>query len=555
VTTWTSDHLYPLAQRVVLSPPLPALPPPLAYSHSRSLRSQALPTLQNVTILGASDAPNNDLSANEKVFLEPGAVVPCIGAVLGVVVAATPEAANELAAKVASQVTYTAIPDAAPPIHSLVDAMAAKSTYPDFSPPTVHKGGDIAAALLAAPKKLAGRIHTGGQKHFYFETHSTVATPLENNCIEVRSSAQDLATTQATVAAVLGLPNNKVRKRTAGERWRASSAIAASERTLCALWLCVRVAHTVPHLLQVHCTQKRAGGGYGGKLARQLPAACAASIAAKVLNRSVALVNNRNADIQMMGGREPMIIDYEVGFDAAGKLLAVKLHLHVDSGCTGDSGGSAEMGMLWSDNAYNSECFDCTATLYKTNLPTNTSCRSPGNIQSCYAMEEIMVRISEAANVPLLSVQEMNFYKEGDEVPRVAIEPKRGLNLTDVTLQRCWSELKDVALSASKKAAVDQFNSSHKFVKRGMATVPVKYGINGAGYKQLVSISIYSEDGTIHVSHSGAEIGQGIDTKVVQCISYALGVDMAMVEVKEQSTFTAPNTGGTGGSATSEVVR
>ncbi|GMI40745.1 hypothetical protein TeGR_g8829, partial [Tetraparma gracilis] len=70
----------------------------------------------------------------------------------------------------------------------------------------------------------------------------------------------------------------------------------------------------------------------------------------------------------------------------------------------------------------------------------------------------------------------------------------------------------------------------------------------------LANITIYADDGTVHISHSGAEIGQGIDTKVAQCVAYALGVDMDKIEMAESTSFHTPNTGSTGGSATSEVV-
>jgi xanthine dehydrogenase/oxidase len=465
-------------------------------------------------VLSAVDIQGtNEILSGEHLFLPIGEIVPCVGYPVAMVLSGNADAANKLAAEASRYVSYGASGDAMPPIYSLEDAMKYGSLYEDFSPPSVHKGSDSDDALSKSANRISGRITTGGQKHFYFETHATVAIPVENGCIEVRSSTQDLTTTQGTVSKVLGVASNKVK-----------------------------------------VTQKRAGGGYGGKLTRCLPTSCAASVAAKKHNTTVSVVANRNTDIQMIGGREPMCVDYDVGYDNTGKLTAVKVHLHVEAGCTMDgSGGSAEMGMLWSDHAYNVESFDCTATLYKTNLPTNTSCRSPGNIQSCYAMEEVLYRISENLNIDIMQLQELNMYKSGDSVPKVAHVPL-GTTLKDVTLQRCWSELKDVTNHAAKLEGIEAFNRSNKYRKRGIATVPVKYGINGAGYKQLARISIYADDGTVHVAHSGAEIGQGIDTKVVQCISYALGVDMEKIEVTEMSTFNSPNTGGTGGSATSEVV-
>jgi len=84
--------------------------------------------------------------------------------------------------------------------------------------------------------------------------------------------------------------------------------------------------------------------------------------------------------------------------------------------------------------------------------------------------------------------------------------------------------------------------------------MPVKYGISGAGYKQQTRVLIY-EDGTVRVGTSGAEIGQGLATKVVQCCALRLGVDLDKIDVHESDTGNnTVNNGATGGSATSEVA-
>jgi len=55
------------------------------------------------------------------------------------------------------------------------------------------------------------------------------------------------------------------------------------------------------------------------------------------------------------------------------------------------------------------------------------------------------------------------------------------------------------------------------------------------------------------LTHSGVEIGQGIDTKVSQFCAYKLGIDMKLITLAETSTKTSPNAFATGGSVTSEL--
>jgi len=55
------------------------------------------------------------------------------------------------------------------------------------------------------------------------------------------------------------------------------------------------------------------------------------------------------------------------------------------------------------------------------------------------------------------------------------------------------------------------------------------------------------------VSHSGVEIGQGIDTKVVQTVAYKLGIPIELITTGNETSITVPNNTGTGGSVTSAL--
>jgi xanthine dehydrogenase molybdopterin-binding subunit B len=73
------------------------------------------------------------------------------------------------------------------------------------------------------------------------------------------------------------------------------------------------------------------------------------------------------------------------------------------------------------------------------------------------------------------------------------------------------------------------------------------------GYNAGVLINICSEDGSVQVSQTGVEIGQGINTKVAQAVAYGLGMkDTSMIEVMSNRSEVIPNAGETGGSGTSE---
>ena len=57
----------------------------------------------------------------------------------------------------------------------------------------------------------------------------------------------------------------------------------------------------------------------------------------------------------------------------------------------------------------------------------------------------------------------------------------------------------------------------HRWRKRGLGIVPIKYNIQWRIMNYSVLVSVFNGDGTVAVSHAGIEMGQGINTKVFCC--------------------------------------
>ncbi len=142
-----------------------------------------------------------------------------------------------------------------------------------------------------------------------------------------------------------------------------------------------------------------------------------------------------------------------------------------------------------------------------------------------------------------------NFIQDGDM--QVVGHPFHGEN----PLSKMMDELMDSSSYKERRAAVDSFNASNKWKKRGMSVVPVKYTIHAMPPMPFYAhISVYEGDGTIAVSHGGIEMGQGINTKVQQTVAQTLGVPMDMIIIKPADNVISPNNIVTGGSTTSEMT-
>ena len=116
---------------------------------------------------------------------------------------------------------------------------------------------------------------------------------------------------------------------------------------------------------------------------------------------------------------------------------------------------------------------------------------------------------------------------------------------------------KIVASSAyfDRRKEVEKFNCENEFVKRGIALTPVKFGIsfttsflNQAG----ALVNIYT-DGTVLVNHGGTEMGQGLNTKILQIASSELGFSPDKIKVNATNTSKVPNTSPTAASTGSDI--
>jgi len=160
--------------------------------------------------------------------------------------------------------------------------------------------------------------------------------------------------------------------------------------------------------------------------------------------------------------------------------------------------------------------------------------------------EEILWNVAKYLKKDPQYVKEINFFKEG-QVSAV------GQKIINYNLPTMWNALKVSANLPARQAFNQQYNAANRWTKRGIAFSTVRYGVSYAHLNFGVIVSISSSDGEIIVTHSGCELGQGIDTKVAQTVAYELGVPLSFITVGRTTTDSIPNAGGTNGSHTSSL--
>ncbi|RXG70722.1 Xanthine dehydrogenase, partial [Armadillidium vulgare] len=247
---------------------------------------------------------------------------------------------------------------------------------------------------------------------------------------------------------------------------------------------------------RVTCKTKRIGGAFGGKESRSIA-------------RPVRSILTRAEDMMMTGGRHPILGQMENRIDNV-RILA--------------------------------QC--C-----KTNLSSNSAFRGFGAPQSVFVMESIMSQVAEYLNKSKREVTEKNLYPKTNSVTPF------GQELTNVTVRDCWDQVISSSNFEERKNKVNTFNRNNRYKKRGISLMPLKFCV-GFPVPFLCQggalVHIYL-DGSVLISHGGAEFGQGLHTKILQIASRVLKIPISRIYIAETNTSKVPNASSTAGSVSSDL--
>jgi xanthine dehydrogenase large subunit len=456
-----------------------------------------------VAVMTGADIPGvNDVGPiihDEPILAD--ALVQYVGQPIFAVAATSVNAARRAASL--ARVDY----DELPAVLTIDQALAAQS----FVLPTERlTRGDAAAALRAAPHRLAGRFRCGGQDHFYLEGQISLAVPGEDSAMRVHCSTQHPGEIQLEVAHALGVPAHKV---------------------------------------SVEC--RRMGGAFGGKETQAGLYACVAALLAHATGRAVKMRVDRDDDMMQTGKRHAFRYDFEVGFDDEGRIAGLALTLASRCGFSADlSGPVNDRAMFHVDNCYFLENLALTSYRCKTNTVSDTAFRGFGGPQGMFAIEYVLEEIARYLGKDPFDVRRANFYgaPPRDETPyRMKVE--------DNVMPELSARLAQTSRYRERREEIVAWNRTSPILKRGLSLTPVKFGISftATHYNQAGALVHLYTDGTVLLNHGGTEMGQGLYTKVAQVVAHELGVTLDRVRVSAADTSKVPNASATAASSGSDM--
>ena len=462
-----------------------------------------------VAVYTAKDIPGENNCGpivHDDPFLAVGKV-EFIGQVVAVVVAREMLYAREAAHKAKVMVKEL------PPILTIDEAMAAQSFV---MPAKGITRGNASQAIANAPRKVKGSTETGQQEQFYMEGQITYAVPREDGQLTLYSSTQHPDGNQREAAAALNLSTNDV---------------------------------------EVIC--RRMGGGFGGKEGNASIFSQSAALAAFKLQRPVKLRVNRDDDMMITGKRHDFRIDYEVGYDDEGRILGADITLLSRCGYSTDySGPVNDRACLHIDNCYYIPNLKLISHRCKTNTQSATAFRGFGGPQGMFGIETIIEQIANDIGKDPLDVRMLNIYKD----PAVSGNPatmvtQYGQTIADWVGDKVIDQVASEAKYRERRDSVNAFNKVNKRRKRGLALVPLKFGISFTATmlnQGGALLNIYM-DGSVSVNHGGTEMGQGLNTKMAQVCADGLGIDLSYVRVTGTDTQKVPNASATSASSGADI--
>ena len=420
------------------------------------------------------------------------------GMPIALVIAETPEFARAAAKKVKSEIQA---------LHIITDPREAKEKNELIIPPRTFKCGDTNHAWKECEYIFEGRVDSNGQEHLYIETQGAYAVPQENNSIKIFSSTQGPTVVQRCCARVLGYSMN-----------------------------------------QVEVDVTRLGGGFGGKEDQANAWAALCALGTFHLKRPVKFSLDRMEDMRMTGKRHAYSSDYKIGLDHNLKIIAYEADFYQNAGAAADlSPAVLERTLFHCTNSYFIPNVRATAWSCRTNLPPNTAFRGFGGPQGMFVIESAIARAADELRISATEIQKSNLIKTGQTFPY-------GQKAESEALE-CWTKAEELYEIGNLKNEIEKYNKENYLSKKGMALMPICFGISFSKtfMNQARSLVHIYTDGSISVSTGAVEMGQGVNTKILQVTAQTFSVSPDRIKISTTNTSRIANTSPSAASATADL--
>jgi carbon-monoxide dehydrogenase large subunit len=269
------------------------------------------------------------------------------------------------------------------------------------------------------------------------------------------------------------------------------------------------------------------GGGFGGKAGVSMEI-MGAAMATLVKGRPIKVRWTREQEFYNTYQRQGVIAELKVGVMNDGTLTAVQHRLYWDAGAYVEYGANVvNAAGLSATGPYRVPNITNDSLCMYTNLPPGGPYRGFGYSEFHFGLESHMDRIAEAIGMDAVEFRRKNAIVEGDELSYGAHMNPSGL-----------IEAIDKTAAAIDWGVEETSDNPNTVIGKGMALFwkapAMPPNASSASFLK------FNEDGSINITVSGMELGQGYLTVMAQIASEVLTVPVDKIRVETPDTDRNP---------------
>lgn len=306
------------------------------------------------------------------------------------------------------------------------------------------------------------------------------------------------------------------------------------------LWSATQVPHYVHRALaevmemdmhRIRVIRPMVGGAFGGK-SDPFPHEMIAALLSRRTRRPVKILFDREEVFQTNHGRHPTRTEMAMGVDREGMLTGLDLKARIDGGAWGSFGVVTTYynGVLCM-GPYKVPAFRYSGKRVYSNKPPSGAMRGHGAVNSRFAMEAIMDILAQRAGLDPIEFRLRNLLPGNTKT----------LNEFRITSNGTREGLEKVREASG-------WDGKHGKLPYGRGIgVACGFYISGSAlpihWTKVPQSTVHLKidmDGGITVHCLAAEIGQGSDTMLAQCVAEPLGVGLDRIRIFSQDTDTDP---------------
>ncbi|MET8327284.1 xanthine dehydrogenase family protein molybdopterin-binding subunit [Streptomyces sp. NPDC005181] len=334
--------------------------------------------------------------------------------------------------------------------------------------PGRNQRGDVETGLAQADVRIDATFTYAANNHNPIEPSATTAA-WDGDRLTLYDATQGVATTQLTVAALLGLTPSNVRV----------------------------ISHYV-------------GGSFGCKAMIWAHPALAA-LAARHVGRPVKLNLTRAQMFTSVGHREEQEQRLTLGASREGRITALRHHKLSPTSHFDDW---AEPSLGVASRIYACSNYEGVYRLIRANTMTPTFMRAPGEATGMFALESTMDDLAHQLGIDPIELRLRNY---------TDTDPNTGNPWSSSGLKECYERGAERFGWERRNPEPRSHRDGHLLIGYGMATAG--YPVYGPTNPQRARARLYS-DGTAVVQAATPDFGTGVATVMTQVAADALGIPM-----------------------------